>query len=88
MITPPALSNIGWKYYVILGVFNSCFVPVLAFFFVETKGKTLEDLDMYFAAKYHGGEELRRVEAEVFGRHDLEMKAKKEQIEDTAVTTV
>lgn len=57
MITPTALANISWKYYVILGLFNTLFVPCL-WFFVETKGKTLEDLDMYFAERFHGGKEL------------------------------
>ncbi|KAK9448237.1 general substrate transporter [Limtongia smithiae] len=61
MITPTALERISWKYYVILGVFNMAFVPCL-WFFVETKGKTLEELDVYFAERYHGGRELRDVE--------------------------
>ena len=57
MITPSALQNISWKYYIILGIFNTMFVPCL-WFFVETKGKTLEDLDLYFAERFHGGKEL------------------------------
>jgi len=72
MITPPALKNISWKFYIILGVFNMCFVPVILWFFVETKGKSLEDLDIYFAERYHGGAELRQVEAEVHKMHDLQ----------------
>ncbi|KAF2457659.1 general substrate transporter [Lineolata rhizophorae] len=74
MITPPALENIGWRYYVILGVFNVCFVPVLLLFFVETKGRSLEDLDMYFASRYHGGAELRAAEEAVHRAHELEPK--------------
>ncbi|KAK7202877.1 general substrate transporter [Myxozyma melibiosi] len=62
MISPTALERISWKYYVILGVFNACFVPSL-YFFTETKGKTLEELDLYFAERYHGGRELHDLEA-------------------------
>ncbi|KAK9462288.1 general substrate transporter [Lipomyces oligophaga] len=68
MITPTALENISWKFYVILGVFNAVFVPIL-WFFVETKGKTLEELDIYFAERYHGGRELHDVELAIQNRH-------------------
>ena len=50
-ITPPAISNIGWKTYIIFAVLNACWVPIIYFFFPETKGLELEDVDRLFAGK-------------------------------------
>ncbi|OCL10579.1 general substrate transporter [Glonium stellatum] len=50
MIIPPAFANIGWKTYIIFAIFNFLFVPVIYFFLVETKGRSLEELDVIFAA--------------------------------------
>lgn len=51
-VVPVALANIGWKTYLIY----TCWVglveiPVTYFFFVETKGYTLEELDFVFSSK-------------------------------------
>jgi sugar porter (SP) family MFS transporter len=48
-ITPPALENIGYRTYIIFAVFNSAWVPIIYFFFPETKGLELEDVDRLFA---------------------------------------
>ena len=48
-VTPVGISNIGWKYYIIYAIFNSCFVPIMYFFYPETKGLELEDVDRLFA---------------------------------------
>jgi sugar porter (SP) family MFS transporter len=48
-ITPPAIQNIGYKTYIIFSVLNACFVPVIAFYFKETKGLSLEEVDLLFA---------------------------------------
>lgn len=40
-ITPPAISNIGWKTYIIFAVLNTLWVPIIYFFFPETKGSIL-----------------------------------------------
>jgi hypothetical protein len=69
MVTPPALENISWKFYIILGIFNVVNALVAFFFFVETKSKSLEDIDRHFAERYHGGEELRQVEQAVEIHH-------------------
>lgn len=37
-ITPPAINNIGWRTYIIFAVLNAVFVPIIYFFFPETKG--------------------------------------------------
>jgi MFS family permease len=35
MITPPAISNIGWRTYIIFGVFNLAWLPLIYFFYPE-----------------------------------------------------
>ena len=48
-ITPPAISNIGYRTYIIFAILNACWVPVIFFFYPETKGMELEDVDRLFA---------------------------------------
>ncbi|QSZ32045.1 hypothetical protein DSL72_001614 [Monilinia vaccinii-corymbosi] len=47
-ITPIAINNIGYKTFIIFGVLNACWVPAIFFFFPETKGLELEDVDRLF----------------------------------------
>lgn len=49
-ITPEAINHIGWRTFLMFGIF--CLgMGVFAFFFVkETKGRTLEDMDVLFGA--------------------------------------
>lgn len=53
-ITPIALTNIKYKFYVILVVFNICIAAIVFFLFPETNKMSLEEIDFYFAEK-HGG---------------------------------
>jgi hypothetical protein len=50
MTIPPSFANIGWKTYIIYAVLNASFIPIIYFFLVETKGRSLEELDVIFAA--------------------------------------
>ncbi|KNG49165.1 sugar transporter stl1 [Stemphylium lycopersici] len=50
-ITPHAISNIGWKTYIIFAVLNALWVPIIFFFFPETKGLELEDVDLLFSGE-------------------------------------
>ncbi|TQS33530.1 hypothetical protein Golomagni_06122 [Golovinomyces magnicellulatus] len=50
MIIPPAFANIGWRTYIIFAIFNALFVPTIYFFLVETRKRSLEELDVIFAA--------------------------------------
>jgi sugar porter (SP) family MFS transporter len=47
-ITPPAITNIGWRTYIIFAVLNALWVPIIYIFFPETKGLELEDVDRLF----------------------------------------
>ena len=62
-ITPIAVTNIYYKFYIILAVFNVAIMVIVYFFFFETKGLSLEQIDIKMAEKYHGGAELREAEA-------------------------
>ena len=64
-ITPIALGNIGYKFYIILAVFNAVDAVIVYFCFPETKGLTLEEIDFQFAERHTGairkGQELASV---------------------------
>jgi hypothetical protein len=49
MTIPPSFANIGWKTYIIYAVLNATFIPIIYFFLVETKQRSLEELDVIFA---------------------------------------
>ncbi|CAK7207184.1 hypothetical protein SEUCBS139899_009992 [Sporothrix eucalyptigena] len=49
MTTPVAINNIGSKTYIIYGMFNVVAIAVVYFFYPETKGKTLEQIDLIFS---------------------------------------
>lgn len=42
---PIAIDSIGWKLYMINGAWDVLVIGIIALFWVETKGKTLEELD-------------------------------------------
>lgn len=46
--TPPAFVNIKWKAYLIFGVFSFAMAVHAFFFFPETAGKTLEEVEDMF----------------------------------------
>ncbi|TFK49224.1 putative sugar transporter [Heliocybe sulcata] len=48
-ITPPVISNIGWRTYIIFAVFNFANVVIAWYWFPETAGRTLESIDYLFA---------------------------------------
>jgi MFS family permease len=50
MTIPPSFANLGWKTYIIYAVLNAMAIPAVYFFVVETKGRSLEELDVIFAA--------------------------------------
>ncbi|KZT20203.1 general substrate transporter [Neolentinus lepideus HHB14362 ss-1] len=47
-ITPPAISNIGSRAYIIFAVFNFVNVVIAWYWFPETAGRTLESIDYLF----------------------------------------
>lgn len=52
MITPVLIENIEWGTYLFFAVLNAIFFPILYFFYPETSGRTLEEIDLIFAKGY------------------------------------
>ncbi|KAI1850923.1 hypothetical protein JX265_007248 [Neoarthrinium moseri] len=48
MVTPVAFANIQWKTYVVFACINAFMVPCVYFFFPETAGRSLEEMDEIF----------------------------------------
>lgn len=47
------ISNISWGTYLVFAIINACFLPFIWFFYVETKGRSLEEIDLIFAKGFH-----------------------------------
>lgn len=48
MVTPPAFANIGYQTYIVFAAINAFMVPCTYFFFPETAGRSLEEMDEIF----------------------------------------
>jgi hypothetical protein len=53
MVFPYALNRIGWKTYMINGAWDVLQLIFVVIFWVETKGKTLEEIDELFDGVRH-----------------------------------
>ncbi|KAI3113451.1 hypothetical protein CBS147333_2889 [Penicillium roqueforti] len=49
-VTPVGFANIGWKYFLVYCCINALCVPTIYFFFPETAGRSLEEIDEIFLA--------------------------------------
>ncbi|RDW84837.1 hypothetical protein BP6252_02427 [Coleophoma cylindrospora] len=68
---PYALAAIGWKTYMINGAWDILELAFVLFYWVETKGKTLEEIDeMFDGAKHTNAPDL---EAVMAGKADMEV---------------
>ncbi|OTA55848.1 putative hexose carrier protein [Hypoxylon sp. EC38] len=52
-IMPIGLDNIGWKMYMVNGSWDIVIAVLIAVFWVETKGRTLEEIDAIFEGQKH-----------------------------------
>jgi len=55
MVTGPSFNNISWGTYIVFACLNAFIIPVVYFFFPETAGRSLEDMDVVFALAYNEG---------------------------------
>ncbi|KAJ5115412.1 hypothetical protein NUU61_001171 [Penicillium alfredii] len=54
-VSPLALGRIGWAFYFVFVAWNLCItLPVIYFFFQETKQKSLEEIDLLFGGRALG----------------------------------
>lgn len=51
---PIALENIGWKLYFINGSWDVIILILVAMYWIETKDKTLEEIDMMIEGRRFG----------------------------------
>ncbi|KAL2862502.1 sugar porter family MFS transporter [Aspergillus lucknowensis] len=49
-VTPHAVHSIGWRTFLMFGIFCTAMGLFVTFFLKETKGRTLEDMDVLFGA--------------------------------------
>ncbi|KAH6647678.1 general substrate transporter [Truncatella angustata] len=52
MVTPIMITSIGWGTYLFFAAINACFLPIIYFFYPETAGRSLEEIDIIFAKGY------------------------------------
>lgn len=77
-VTPNAVAHIGWRTFLMFGIFCLSMGVWVFFFIKETKGMTLEDIDILFGAV---DEELRK--------HDVEnIVSKQYGLEDDKATSI
>ena len=46
--TPPGIEHLKWGYYLIYAAVNLAWVPLIYYFLVETRGRSLEETDRWF----------------------------------------
>ncbi|KAF1968480.1 general substrate transporter [Bimuria novae-zelandiae CBS 107.79] len=49
MATPVAIETIGWQYYLVFLCISATIIPMVWFFYPETMGRSLEELEMMFS---------------------------------------
>jgi sugar porter (SP) family MFS transporter len=49
MVTPIMITSIGWGTYLFFAAVNFMFIPIIYFFYPETAGRSLEEIDIIFA---------------------------------------
>jgi hypothetical protein len=52
MVTPVMISSISWGTYLFFAIVNACFIPIIYFFYPETRRRSLEEIDLIFAKGY------------------------------------
>jgi hypothetical protein len=86
IMTPSAIANISWRFYIIFAVLNFTWFPVVWFFYIETKGLSLEEVDRMFKIKYHAGKGMSYKEAARLAKDETEeLKIREAQGGDKAV---
>ncbi|GAA5916141.1 sugar porter family MFS transporter [Sporobolomyces salmoneus] len=50
--TPPFLAATSWGCFLFFAVWNALFIPIIWLFYIETAGRTLEEIDLIFAKGY------------------------------------
>ncbi|KAI2635871.1 putative hexose carrier protein [Hypomontagnella submonticulosa] len=78
-IMPIGLNNIGWRMYMINGSWDIVIAVLIAVYWVETKGKTLEEIDALFEGTKHSS--IPDVEQVRTGQATLDVGAIEQQLQ-------
>ncbi|KAI4800580.1 hexose carrier protein [Aureobasidium sp. EXF-8845] len=70
LITPSAIANISWRFYIIFAVLNFAWAPIIWYFYIETKELSLEEIDLMFKIKYHSTTKTSYAEAAVLAKEE------------------
>ncbi|QLQ80117.1 hypothetical protein HG537_0D01170 [Torulaspora globosa] len=63
MFTPIFIHKSGWGCYLFFAVMNYLYIPVIFFFYPETAGRSLEEIDIIYAKSHEEGTQPWRVAA-------------------------
>ena len=50
LVIPSMFSALGWKTLIVFGAFNFCSLPLVYLFFPETRGRSLESINLLFSS--------------------------------------
>ncbi|ORY35341.1 general substrate transporter [Naematelia encephala] len=81
-VMPIGLTNIGWKMYMINGSWDIVILALIAVYWVETKGKSLEEIDAIFEGVKHS--DVPDVEEVRLGREQVDVAAIDRAVEQKA----
>jgi hypothetical protein len=76
MITPIMVAHIKWGTYLFFAAWNAIFIPFIWFFYPETSGRSLEEIDIIFAKGYVEKISYVRASKELPKLNDEEIEAK------------
>ncbi|KAH8656284.1 general substrate transporter [Ilyonectria robusta] len=71
LITPIGIDSIGWKFYIIFAVTNIAWLPLIWYFYIETAGLSLEEIDRLFEIQYEGGKGMSWKKATSLAKQDV-----------------
>ncbi|KAF4549559.1 Sugar (and other) transporter-like protein 64 [Elsinoe fawcettii] len=80
-VNPVALETIGWKWYIYYCVWIACIVVIVYFFFIETKGPTLEEISFLLDGPTEANKMTKDMEKE--GEIEVEHVDKQESVART-----
>jgi len=78
-IMPIGLANIGWKMYMVNASWDIVILGLIAVYWVETKGKTLEEIDAIFEGEKHSS--VPDLEMLKSGKEQINVKAVEEELD-------
>jgi MFS family permease len=83
VVTPTAIQNIQWRYYMLYAIFNFCFIPLIYYFYIETATLSLEQVDRLFEIKHNSGKDMSWADATRIARtesDDLQVSVEKDAV--------